>query len=83
MKYLVSYGGGIGPDVWDKDMTIDAVDIEDAAKQACARMEECSGWIFMISQEDYPISTREQLEQKIHDLQVVNSGLIQQLASLQ
>lgn len=69
-NYFVSYGGGIGPDVWDRELQIGAVDIQDAIAQAQGHIEECGGWIFQVSQEDYPPSTREQLEGKIHELQM-------------
>jgi hypothetical protein len=67
--YVVSYGGGIGPDVWDKEMTISAVDINDAISQASSRMEECCGWVFMVYQEDYPQTAREKMEIKIRELE--------------
>jgi len=64
-NYVVSYGGGVGPDVWDSEMTISAVDISDAISQAIGQMEESGGWVFMVSQEDYPMTTREKLEEKL------------------
>lgn len=67
-NYNISYGGGIGPDVWDAEIQIGAVDIEDAIKQAKGCIEEAGGWVFMVSQEDYPLSTREKLQENINSL---------------
>jgi hypothetical protein len=54
-KYIISYGGGIGPDVWDKEMIITAPDILTALKIAYRQLEidyfnDCQ--IFAIEQED-------------------------------
>lgn len=67
--YHISYGGGVGPDVWDAEMTLTAVDIADAIAQANGRIEESGGWIFMVSQEDYPMTTREKLEERTRTLE--------------
>jgi hypothetical protein len=79
-NYLVSFGGGIGPDVWDKEMQLSAVDIADAVSQAQGRMEECGGWIFMVSQEDYSPSTREKLESENQSLKEQSNVLLHALA---
>lgn len=34
IKYTVSYGGGLGPDVWDKEMTVEAENIREALDTA-------------------------------------------------
>lgn len=80
-NYVISYGGGIGPDVWDKEMEISAVDINDAIAQACGYVEDSGGWVFMVSQEDYPQSTRDQLEEKLHELRMRVAELEQQIES--
>lgn len=51
--YTISYGGGIGPDVWDSIKDISAVDIFDAADQARGIAEESGGWVFGIQQNDF------------------------------
>lgn len=48
--YVVRYGGGSGPDVWDAEASIYAVDIHDALAQAKGHVEECNGWITEIYQ---------------------------------
>lgn len=60
--YLVSFGGGRGPDVWDNERTVNGVDIHDALSQARGLVEDSDGWIFRIEQNDYPPTTREKLE---------------------
>ena len=37
--------GGIGPDVWDREVSIDAVDFMDAAKQAQGKAEDLGGHV--------------------------------------
>lgn len=60
-NYLVSYGGGQGPDVWDAEQEVSGVDIFDALAQA-RRFTEEGGWVFRIEQNDYPPTSREKLE---------------------
>lgn len=43
MNYLALIQGGIGPDVWDEEKEISAVDFMDAAKQAARVAEELHG----------------------------------------
>jgi len=74
-NYVVSYGGGVGPDVWDNEITISAVDINDAISQSAALMDECGGWVFMVSQEDYPPTTRETLEKERDSLRAELASL--------
>lgn len=63
MRYAIFYCGGEGPDVWDKEDTIDAVDIDDALSQAHRFIEDNSGWIYSIEQFEYPSqSARHQLK---------------------
>jgi hypothetical protein len=52
-NYTVSYGGGIGPDVWDAQRNVSAVDIRDALNQ-CGDIVDSGSWIFSIEQNDYP-----------------------------
>lgn len=51
IDYLVCFGGGIGEDVWDREITVFATDFEDAAKQAKGTAEESGGVVFSIVQE--------------------------------
>lgn len=45
--------GGIGPDVWDRELQISAVDIQDALKQAMAEAEESGGFVTSVEQNDW------------------------------
>lgn len=67
-NYCVSYGGGVGPDVWDREIEVSAVDIADAISQVSGRVKEECGWIFMVSQEDYPQTTREKFDEKLNQI---------------
>lgn len=67
-NYNISYGGGVGPDIWDKEIQLSAVDIRDAIIQAAHRIKDSDGWIFMVSQEDYPMTTREKMEAELATL---------------
>lgn len=53
MKYnnfLAMIQGGLGPDVWDKEVLLFAVDFRDAANQALARAEEMGGQVVLLQQ---------------------------------
>jgi hypothetical protein len=50
MKYLALIQGGIGPDVWDKELQISAVDFRDAANQAAACAEDLGGQVVELNQ---------------------------------
>lgn len=50
MKYLVLIQGGLGPDVWDQEKDISAVDFMDAAKQAVGFAEELHGHVVSLEQ---------------------------------
>lgn len=50
-KYLVIITGGIGPDVWDKEVEVEAEDIGKAAALAIAQAEEINGWVVRIEQD--------------------------------
>lgn len=75
-NYLALIQGGIGPDVWDKEMQISAVDFCDAANQATARAEELGGQVVELNQNDWnvPIAdslsalkrTLQRLDERIH-----------------
>jgi ribosomal protein L18E len=52
MNYLALIQGGIGPDVWDREICISAVDFLDAAKQAVAKAEELGGQVVSLEQND-------------------------------
>lgn len=49
-NYTALIQGGLGPDVWDQEVQISAVDFMDAAKQAVARAEEYSGHVVTLEQ---------------------------------
>lgn len=51
--YVVSYGGGTGPDVWDATKRIFAVDIHDALSQARV-VEDDGAWITSVELETEP-----------------------------
>ena len=75
-NYLALIQGGIGPDVWDKEMQISAVDFRDAANQATARAEELGGQVVELNQNDWnvPIAnsitalkrTLQRLDERVH-----------------
>lgn len=52
MQYMAQIQGGIGPDVWDRDVFIDAADFMDAAQQASARADEMDGQVTFLDQCD-------------------------------
>lgn len=52
MEFFARLQGGEGPDVWDKELFIDAADFIDAAGQANARAEELRGQVTELSQCD-------------------------------
>lgn len=49
-NYLAVISGGIGPDVWDTELTISAVDFMDAANQAAAAAKEANGNVINLEQ---------------------------------
>ena len=55
-KYLVCYGGGLGPDVWDAELEVEDSDIQKALQQAKDKLdsaEDIYGYqIFSIEQID-------------------------------
>jgi len=54
-KYTVEYGGGIGPNIWDAEMTVEATNIREAldvAEPLVAEAGAQDGVIFRIEQED-------------------------------
>lgn len=53
-NYLALIQGGLGPDVWDKELKIFAADFCDAAIQAAAKAEELGGQVVELSRNDYP-----------------------------
>ena len=53
-NYNALLQGGIGPDVWDKELQISAVDMKDALNQATATAEEMSGHVVLLEQVDWP-----------------------------
>jgi len=52
MQFLAEMQGGIGPDVWDKEVFINAVDFMDAARQVSASAAELGGQVTNLSQCD-------------------------------
>lgn len=61
MNYLALLQGGLGPDVWDKEIEISAVDFMDAAKQAQGQAEYYNGQVVSLEQSTCPsLSTGQQ-----------------------
>lgn len=52
-NYLALIQGGLGPDVWDRELKISAADFRDAASQATAQAEELGGQVVELSQNDW------------------------------
>lgn len=52
MKYLAFIAGGLGPDVWDREVEIDAADFRDASEQAIAKADELGGQVCSLEQSD-------------------------------
>ena len=50
--YTICYVGGLGPNVWDKEISIEAENIIDAAKVAQGIADEVGGWVVSVQQED-------------------------------
>jgi len=46
--------GGLGPDVWDKELSISAVDMQDALNQSNGKAEELGGQVVLLEQVDWP-----------------------------
>lgn len=49
-NYLALIQGGGGPDVWDKELPISAVDFRDASNQAITEAEELGGHVVSLEQ---------------------------------
>jgi len=54
MKYLAMIAGGLGPDVWDRELNIEAADWNDANQQAVAQADEQGGQVVSLDQSDDP-----------------------------
>jgi len=67
-NYLAFIIGGEGPDVWDREVKISAVDFMDAATQAQGRAEELHGWLCDVSQNDEDRPPREDVRARCDDL---------------
>lgn len=52
-NYYALIQGGIGPDVWDNEVPLSAVDFRDACNQALAKAEELGGQVTSLEQDDY------------------------------
>jgi hypothetical protein len=50
MKFSAMIVGGLGDDVWDEDIVIDAVDFKDAAEQAKGRAEVRGGRVYVLEE---------------------------------
>lgn len=53
-RYFILIQGGLGPDVWDRELIISAADFRDACSQACVKAEELGGQVVLVEQQDYP-----------------------------
>lgn len=58
-NYLALIQGGEGPDVWDKEKQISAVDFADASGQAVDLAERLGGHVVELSQNDYPQPSKD------------------------
>lgn len=54
-NYLALIQGGLGPDVWDKELKIYAVDFRDASSQATSEAEELGGQVVELLQNDWNV----------------------------
>lgn len=54
-NYLALIQGGLGPDVWDRELKLLAADFRDAASQAAAQAEELRGQVVELSQNDWNV----------------------------
>ena len=54
MKYLAMIAGGLGPDVWDRELNIEAADWNDANQQAVAQAVDAGGQVVSLDQSDDP-----------------------------
>ena len=52
MRFLAQIQGGVGPDVWEKEIFISAADFLDAAEQADVRATEIGGQVTQLEQSD-------------------------------
>ena len=55
-KYVISYGGGIGPDVWDAEHEVEANDIKDGLEKTISTLDNDD------TLTDYHITSIEQVE---------------------
>lgn len=46
--------GGLGPDVWEREAELSAVDFMDATRQAVFKADELGGRVVSLEQNDYP-----------------------------
>ena len=51
-NYFALIQGGIGPDVWDEEFEISAIDFRDASNQAIAKAEEFGGQVVLLEQSE-------------------------------
>lgn len=50
-SYLVAYGGGIGPDVWDGELVVKAKSVRDALDQTEAAIQDDGGEVYLVEQQ--------------------------------
>jgi len=50
MRYLVGYGGGFGPNVWDAEEEIEAESLREALDKAEPSIREAGGHVISIEQ---------------------------------
>lgn len=53
MKCLALIQGGLGPDVWENEITVDGVDWQDIVKQALAKAEDAGGCLVSVSVDSF------------------------------
>lgn len=52
LEFLALIQGGIGPDVWDREVAISAADFRDASNQAIAKAEDLGGYVVSLEQSE-------------------------------
>lgn len=62
MKFIAMIVGGVGPDVWDRDVEIDGADFADAANLAQGKAEEMGGRVLTMEE---PYSAEEVCRQRV------------------
>lgn len=76
MQFMAQIQGGVGPDVWDREVFIDGDDFLDAAHLASAKAEELGGQVTQLDQCD--CSEAEALERTLPRARRIIESAIQE-----